>query len=188
MLPEIVEIKKRRKILGLTQPQLAKLAEVSQSLIAKIETNKVNPSYNHAKKIFEVLEQEEGKQTKTKQAKDIHNTPITFINKSDTIIKAAQIMKKNEYSQLPIDDERKEVVGSISEEAIRNYMARGENLEKLTNMQVCDLMFAAFPQVDENYPINSILPLLQYSQAVLTTRKGKVVGIITKSDLFKLFT
>jgi len=54
-------------------------------------------------------------------------------------------------------------------------------------MPVGLLMTDAFPKVDENYPGDQILSLLRYSQAILTTRKRKVVGIITKSYLFKLF-
>jgi len=41
MLPPIEEIAKKRRILGLTQKQLAKLAGVSQSLIAKLESQKI---------------------------------------------------------------------------------------------------------------------------------------------------
>jgi len=43
-----------------------------------------------------------------------------------------------------------------------------------------------FPQVDENSSYELIIDLLKYTQAVLTTRKGKIVGIITKANLRKL--
>jgi len=65
-------------------------------------------------------------------------------------------------------------------------MVKGDKPEELPKMEAGDLMTDAFPQIDENYPVDTILSLLRYSQAILTTRKGKVVGIITKSDLFKL--
>ena len=42
-MDELIELKKLRKKLGLTQNQLAKRANVSQSLIAKIESNKIDP-------------------------------------------------------------------------------------------------------------------------------------------------
>jgi predicted transcriptional regulator len=185
MSSEIDGIKKRRKLLELNQKQLAVLAGVSQSFIAKLESEKItHPSYNNMKKIFDALDREEGKTTK--KAKDIHNTPIIFVSTSDIIIKVAQIMKKHNYSQLPVRNVSNEIVGSISEEAIRNYMAKGDKPEALPRMQAGDLMADAFPQVDENYPVDQILSLLRYSQAILTIREGKVAGIITKSDLFKL--
>jgi predicted transcriptional regulator len=56
----------------------------------------------------------------------------------------------------------------------------------LPNIQVKYIMSAEFPQIEETTPLEPVTYLLQYSPAVLTTRKGKVVGIITKADLFKL--
>ena len=52
MFPKLNEISKKRKILGLTQSELAKLAGVSQSLIAKLESGKIEPSYTKVKTIF----------------------------------------------------------------------------------------------------------------------------------------
>ena len=52
---ELSEIKKIRKNLGLTQTDLSKRANVSQSLIAKIEAGKIDPTFTKTKKIFETL-------------------------------------------------------------------------------------------------------------------------------------
>ena len=41
--------------MGLTQTDLAKKANVSQSLIAKIESGKIDPTFTKTKKIFETL-------------------------------------------------------------------------------------------------------------------------------------
>ncbi|MBU4502216.1 MAG: helix-turn-helix domain-containing protein, partial [Nanoarchaeota archaeon] len=46
------EIKIRRNKIGLTQTQLARLAGVSQSLIAKIESKKIDPTFSKTKSIF----------------------------------------------------------------------------------------------------------------------------------------
>ncbi|MEM2547192.1 MAG: helix-turn-helix domain-containing protein, partial [Candidatus Bathyarchaeia archaeon] len=59
MLPSLDEIAKRRKLLGLTQKQLAKIAGVSQSFVAKVESGKIDPSYSKVKAIFDVLERME---------------------------------------------------------------------------------------------------------------------------------
>ena len=53
--PELQEIRHLRKRYNLTQSQLAKLAGVSQSLIAKIEAGTVDPTFSHAKRILESL-------------------------------------------------------------------------------------------------------------------------------------
>jgi len=185
MLPELEEIKKQRKALGLTQKQLAILAKVSQSLIAKLETNRIDPSYDNVRRIVTALEQEEKSKTKIGKIKNIQNTTIISIDKSDSVLKAIQLMNKHAYSQLPVVD-KETVVGSISENDITSFISKEKNLESLSKRQVSDLMAEEFPRVSENSPLESVVSLLKYSPAVLTTRKGKIIGIITKADLFKI--
>ena len=48
MFNTLQEIKHLRKKFNLTQGELAKLAGVSQSLIAKIESNKINPTFTNS--------------------------------------------------------------------------------------------------------------------------------------------
>ena len=55
LMPELRVIEKRRRALNLNQKQLAIQAGVSQSLIAKIETGRINPSYSKTKAIFDTL-------------------------------------------------------------------------------------------------------------------------------------
>jgi len=50
------DIRRLRKQHDISQTALAKEAGVSQSLIAKIETNRAEPSYSNAMSIFSALE------------------------------------------------------------------------------------------------------------------------------------
>jgi len=188
MFPNLEEIQKRRKLLNITQKKLAVLSGVSQSMIAKIESKKkkIKPSYENVTSIFNALDKAEEKNTSKRKAKDIHTTNIVSVKKSDIIIKASQLMAKHGYSQLPVYEDDT-IGGSISENNITKYISKGENLVKLPNIQVKDLMSAEFPQIEETSPLEPVTYLLQYYPAVLTTRKGKIVGMITKADLFKLF-
>ena len=54
MLPSIEGIKQQRLKNGLTQKELAKEVGVSTSMINQIESGRSQPSYETAKKIFEV--------------------------------------------------------------------------------------------------------------------------------------
>ncbi len=174
MLPELSEIKRNRKILDLTQGDLAKLCNISQSLIAKIEANKLEPTYNKAKKIFEVLDSLSKKETK--KAKDVMNSKIIKLNCGDDIKKAIATMKKFGISQIPVYDDNK-MVGFISESLILNALleAKHEN--------ICDVMGDRPPTVSEDTPIEVVSSLLKYSPLVIVFGDRKAKGVITKSDV-----
>jgi predicted transcriptional regulator len=183
MLPEIEEISRRRRILNLSQKQLAKLAGVSQSMIAKIEAGKINPSYSKTKAIFDTLESLERKRDIL--VKEILNSNVVGVDKRDSVSKAVKLMRENNFSQLPVFDGI-HVVGSVSEKTILDQILRGRNLSELSAMPVETIMEEAFPRVEENTPLTAVSTLLQYAPAVLITRRDQVVGIVTKADLLKV--
>lgn len=49
------QIKNRRKILGITQPDLSEIAGISTNTLYKIETGQANPSIDIINKILDVL-------------------------------------------------------------------------------------------------------------------------------------
>ena len=182
MLPSLEEIKRRRKVLGLTQFQLAKEAGVSQSLIAKLESGKLEPTYSNAKKIFFVLDKLENKTSK--KAKDIMSAKIIKIEASEPVKNAIKLMKKNNVSQLPVFDGNGNA-GAISEKTILDKITMGEDIALLQNEKIQNVMEDPFPSINEETPISSLAALLQHNQALLILRKSKVAGIVTKSDLLK---
>src|SRR3989338_7942482 len=119
MTYELEEIKKIRKKLGLTQTELANRSNVSQSLIAKIESGRIDPTYTKAQKIFAALTDMEKKDEmnagQIMAARIISVAPLDSIK--DTITK----MKKSQISQLPVMEEHK-LVGMISESTILDAM------------------------------------------------------------------
>jgi len=183
MLPYLDEIAKRRKMLGLTQGQLAKIAGVSQSFIAKIESGKIDPSYSKVKAIFDVLERLESRENYT--AKAIFHEGVIGVQKGEKVSRAVDLMMQHGFSQLPVFDGEK-CVGCISEKTILSQVTVAKDLSKLSQKNVEEIMEEAPPQIDENAPIPLISNLLHFYPAVLVTRKGKIVGIITKADLFKV--
>jgi len=183
MLPSIEEVAKKRRIMGLTQQKLARLAGVSQSLIAKLESQKIDPSYTKVKAIFNALER---LQTETEvRAEDVLHNEIIGVQKSNPVSKAVQTMADYGYSQLPVFD-GEHAVGSISEKTIIGKVSAGKDLNQISKYSVGDVMEEAFPQVGEDAPLPLIASLLQVYPAVLISKKGKVVGIVTKADLLKM--
>ena len=80
-MPLLKTIIRRRKVLDLTQAKLAKLAGVSQSLIAKVESGKIDPSYSKVMKILETLDRIE-KEEQVK-AKDIMTKDVFWAKNDD---------------------------------------------------------------------------------------------------------
>jgi predicted transcriptional regulator len=185
MLPSIEEIARKRKMLSLTQKELAKLAGVSQSLIAKLESGRIETSYTKVKSIFDTLGQMEIK--RDIQVKEIAHSEVIGVQRSDTISKAARLMGDHNFSQLPVlDGER--VVGSISEKTILNQILAGKDFSKISTLAVEEVMEEAFPQVGEDAPLSLISSILQVYPAVLAVKKGKILGIVTKADLLKMLS
>jgi predicted transcriptional regulator len=183
MLPSLEEIPKKRRMLGLTQKELARLAGVSQSLIAKLESGKIDSSYTKAKAIFDALKGMEVK--KEVPVGEILHSEVVCIQKDEKVSKAARLMRDYDYSQLPVlDGER--VVGSISEKTILGQILAGKELSQVSELPVEEVMEEAFPQVGEDAPLSLISSVLQVYPAVLVSRKGKIVGIVTKADLLKI--
>ncbi|MCD6557677.1 MAG: CBS domain-containing protein [Candidatus Aenigmarchaeota archaeon] len=183
LLPEPSEIKRIRKRLGLTQSELAKLSGVNQSLIARIESGS-DPRYSTIRKIFKALR--ERIQKREIKIEKIMNKKVIFINANDKIQKAARIMSKMAISQLPVL-ENGIVVGSLREKNISELLKRqGPNKEKIGDMKVRKFMEECFPEISKNGTLDNVIELLKYEPAVLVKENGKIVGIITKSDLMKL--
>jgi len=183
MLPSSEEIARKRKLLGLTQRQLSKLAGVSQSLIAKLESRKIDPSYTKVKAIFEALKQLE---TRTEvHAREILHDKVVGVEKNATVSQAVRLMTDHGYSQLPVFD-GEHAVGSISEKTILSQVLNGKELDQISMFPVEKIMDEGFPQVGEDAPLSLVSNLLQVYPAVLVTTKGKVIGIITKADLLRI--
>lgn len=181
MLPGLSEIKAKRKQFDLTQSDLARTANVSQSLIAKIESEKIIPSYANAKKIFDSLERL-NLESELK-AKDIMTQKIISAHESDSVKKAIRLMEDHATSQLPVLVEGKSI-GTISEKTILTKLGEIKNAD-ISKIEVKTIMDDSMPTIQENTPLNLISQMLNYNIALLVSEKGKIKGIITKSDLLK---
>lgn len=182
MLPRIDYIKQARTKLGMTQRGLASLAGVSTSMINQIESGRCKPSYETAKKIFELLSTQEGKTAL--KARDICRMKVISVQKYETLHLAIEKMRENSISQIPVFDGTK-VVGLLSEDVLaRNIIEKEE--KNFLRMPLVDVMEPPPPIVDLSTPAKALIPLVRFTKCVLVSEKGEVIGIITVSDTLKM--
>ena len=183
MLPRIDSIKQMRQKIGITQKKLASLTGVSTSMINQIESGRSQPSYNTAKKIFDILGDMEGKSSSHK-AGDFCSKDVVKLKPTNTLHDAIKKMRELSISQIPVF-ENNEPVGVVTEDGIVKHLADvGES--ELRNSLLSETMEAVPPIVDFDTPANVLVPLIRYSKCILVSKKTKIVGIITASDTLKM--
>ena len=171
---ELDEIKKVRKKLGMTQTELANRSGVSQSLIAKVESGRIDPTYTKTQKIFAALSELEKKEEI--KAEQLMTSKIISVASHDSIKEAISKMKKFQISQLPVIEEHK-LIGLVTESTILEAMLNS----KVT--QIKEVMQESPPIVSKATSIQVISNLLRHFPMVIVSEEGKLVGLITKSDL-----
>jgi len=183
VLPTLDEIGRRRRLLAKSQKQLAYLAGVSQSMIAKIESKRISPSYLKTKAIFDTLE---GLERRNEfKAKDVSHAKVVSVHAHDAVSKGVRVMRETGFSQLPVFNNDR-VVGSLTEKIILEKLLSAPKPDEISRQSIEKIMDEAFPSVNEETPLSMVSTLLQYSPAVLVTKRGHLQGIITKADLLKV--
>lgn len=183
MLPRIDYIKQGRIRLGLTQRELASLSGISTSMINQIESGRCKPSYDTAKKIFEILSSQEGKTSL--KAGDICSHKVISVQKDEKLEVAIEKMMKNSISQIPVFDISK-IVGLVSEDILARKVLESDDKKNIHKVPILQIMEPPPPIVDIATPAKALIPLVRFTKCVLVSQKGEVTGIITISDTLKM--
>ena len=182
ILPDLMELRRMRKIIGLTQVDLAQRVGISQSMIAKIENGTLNPSYDVVRRIYQTLHSIEH-QNQTK-AYEIMSSVI-FVEIEHSIKHVFELMKENGISQVPVLSKTGRNMGSVTEQTLLDVLLKGQTLKEIEGGSVEKIMDDVFPVINREIPLSVVTSLLQVSAAVLVTEKGEINGIFTKADLLK---
>jgi predicted transcriptional regulator len=196
-LPDLDKIRQMRKRLNLSQRELASLAGVSQSLIAKIERGSIDPSYSNVRKILMAFE-EVLRRRKVEGMKlgaqltvgDLATRGVVLVGPEQSVGECVERMMKGRFTQLPVMVGDK-VVGGITDDRIRDYTieetrANRKTYDMVMQTKVEEVMMDPFPILSEDTPIELASVHLQREEAVLVSRKGQIVGILTSADFLNL--
>ncbi|MBW2964613.1 CBS domain-containing protein [Candidatus Woesearchaeota archaeon] len=173
---DITKLKHMRKQLGLTQTEFARAASVSQSLVAKIEAGKIDPTYSKVQQIFEALDRLSKK--KELSAREVMQKGMITVKPGDNVVEIVKLMHKRGISQIPVLD-GKRVLGLVTEEAIVLRIGDAD----VQQLKAKDVMIDPPPIVNEETRISALNSLIMYYPIILVARKGEFVGVVTKSDI-----
>ncbi|MEK6836743.1 MAG: CBS domain-containing protein [Nanoarchaeota archaeon] len=177
MVFDITQLRKIRKQLDMTQHAFAKELGISQSMVAKIESEKLDPTYSYVKmiedKIMHLTRKEE------KEAKDIMNNKVIFVGKEDLVLDAIKLINSNGISQVPVV-ERGNAIGLVSESSILSG-----SIDEIGKKRVSEIMTESPPIIDKHAKLEVIIQLLKFYPILLVKEIGKLVGVITKADVIK---
>jgi predicted transcriptional regulator len=182
MLPRLEYIKQARIRIGITQRKLATLTGISTSMINQIESGRCKPSYETARKIFEILGSLEGQSSM--KAGDICSRNLISVQKYETLNTAIDKMRSNSISQIPVFDGSR-VVGILSEDGLAKSMVEKDE-KKMRNMVISMVMETPPPVADVSTPAKALVPLVRFAKCVLISEKSTVIGIITVTDTLKM--
>jgi|ECHnycMinimDraft_1075156.scaffolds.fasta_scaffold00163_14 predicted transcriptional regulator len=179
MIPSGKELRTLRETLGLTQKELARRIGVSQSFIAKIENEKIDPRLSIVKRIMdELLSMMNTEETVDK----IMNSPVITVGKEDLLNEIFDKMQKHGISQVPVVDNEGRVIGMIYDYVIlRKVMGKRAQILTAEN-----LMVEPPPLIKPTSPADVAMKLLLKYQAVLVIDdKLRPIGIVTRSDIIR---
>jgi acetoin utilization protein AcuB len=117
-------------------------------------------------------------------------TPFPYSVELDSSLQAARkLMQNHRIHHLPIPDERM-LVGLLSDREIRLMAGvAGADASDTGALTVRDMNVGEPCIVDLNEPLESVLSVMadNRAHAAMVTRKGKLVGLFTVTDLCRCF-
>ncbi len=179
-LVEPRQLKRIRIQLGFTQGALAEAAGVSQSIIAKIESGSVDPTYNTLAAISRALAA--GSTGRGSKASDIMSSPVIGVHEGTRLAECVEVMRKRGFSQIPVLSGRR-MTGTISEGHIMSLVSASPNPRSVLAEKVEAHLMPSFPIVGKDTPVEALYSLFRFFPAVVVGSADQPEGIITKIDL-----
>ena len=178
-VPTGVSLKRKRKKLGLTQKQLSEISGLTQSVIAKIETESVDPRASTLAKLVEALNRAEHPNIPHSVA-DLMVKNISTIDVSESIRNAITIMVEAGISQLPVLSGGK-IVGIVSES---NLLKRANDAK----VSVGKIMKSNPVIISKYLSIGEAKKRLEDEDCLLIAEDGNLLGLITRIDILRNMT
>ena len=179
-----LEYKRRRNYLDLSQLKLAKHANLSQSIINKFENGKIDPTYSTILKIERALSELEKVSNLTAEKIMIAKDDIFYLRPEMKLSEVVEIIRKYDYSQFTVLDENRKLLGTVYEKSIFDAITEGVDVNSVMVERFINIKPIIVPP---EYSASDLAFIFQNPRTkfVLVGKGGKIMGLVTKSDLFK---
>ena len=114
-------------------------------------------------------------------AEEVMSKKLIVISRNQDVRRAAELMLKHGISSLPVVNSEGKLLGIVTKTDVTRFYAETYKGEKL----VKDVMSAPPITIGPNYPITHAIHLMLQNgiSRLLVVEGGKLIGIITKTDL-----
>ena len=117
------------------------------------------------------------------RTKDIMTKEVISAKRDTPIYEAVRLLRKNEITGIPIVEDDMTLVGVLTEkDVLRLFYAGEDEKNKTTN----DYMTRPAVSYKENDTLQSICDFMMinyFRRVPVTSKEGKVVGIVSRSDV-----
>lgn len=182
-------IKGKRKVLGISQKRLARYVKMSQSTIARMESDirRLNPSYDAVQRVISTLDNLSSIDTKgrmfSKTASEIMQKRIIYARPDDPVVHAIKLIQDYDFPLLPVIDSGMNIYGAVSRKRLMGIATDApHNIRKMNVAQVVD---EELPQVGKDTELGKLKKILEEWDAILVVERSKAIGIITIYDVLK---
>ena len=166
-----------RKSLGLTQAQLADESGLTQSVIAKVELESVDPRASTLRKMVAALLRCE-RPDLPHTVGDIMVEEVAVLAPNDTVQSAIERMVREGISQLPVVAANGAIMGLVSEASLLG-------VEVKRDAMVQTVMQMNFEVVNLGVSITEGRRLLVEREVLLITNAGVLCGLVSRIDMVR---
>lgn len=121
---------------------------------------------------------------KTKiKAKDIMTKRVVTATKETPIYEAVRRMRRNEITGIPIVEDDMTLVGILTEKDVLSLFYAGEDEKEKTTSNFMTRPAVCYKEDDTLQSIFDFMMVNYFRRVPVTTKEGKVVGVISRPDL-----
>jgi CBS domain-containing protein len=119
------------------------------------------------------------------KAKDIMTTEVVSVKRETPIYEAMELLIENEITGMPVVDDDMSLVGVITEKDCLRLFHADEDEKNKTVQHFMTQPAVHYKENDSLQTICDFMMINYFRRVPVTTKKGKVVGILSRPDVIK---